>query len=385
MSLSFISVARIVDLKYPFMLFQVLAIAVSLLGFIAVIYNFISRRLIIQNKIIFVFLLVWTVIILMRGLRFEYDFVYMLFLSSYFFMPFLLPFVAGAYKYSDVRKIIKVITFLNVLYLYFAIQEFSYVVERSGVSISFVENLNHYLAFPNFLLIFLYFKISKLERIISLVVYLVGLFMSLFMARRGLVWTFSCAGALSILLVFFNQNNLKLKYFSKIYVIILLLVVIAFIFNYKSIFLDFIVDRLYEDSRGFVVSAFYNDMSAVDMIFGKGIGGAYFVGADSMDGVVNGYRGIIESGYLNIILYGGYVYIILLAVIYFGAIRNGLFRSNNIFAKAFGLYIFLHVLELYPAGVFFFNVQFLLIWISVSMCFDKNFLGMSDQKIFGGK
>ena len=80
-------------------------------------------------------------------------------------------------------------------------------------------------------------------------------------------------------------------------------------------------------------------MKTPDWIAGRGITGQYFC-PDIEEEQFNDYRSVIETGYLNIILKGGFVSLILLLLITIPAIIKGIFYSNNILSKAAGIWIF---------------------------------------------
>ena len=139
------------------------------------------------------------------------------------------------------------------------------------------------------------------------------------------------------------------------------------------------------DNRSDLLEDYNNSLSAYDLTFGRGIGGTYFSSVQidlNAEGQGSNNRNVIEAGYLMMILNGGYIYLILLLTIYLKAIYNGIVKSNNSIAKAFSAFIFLHILELYPSGVIWFNMRFLLIWMCIAMCYSKVFLNYKDDSLF---
>jgi hypothetical protein len=132
-----------------------------------------------------------------------------------------------------------------------------------------------------------------------------------------------------------------------------------------------ITERMYENTRSKVEDYFYQDMSTQDWIIGKGINGQYFCPGIDL-GNLTGYRSMIETDYLNIILKGGIISLVLLFLIAMPAIVKGLFYSKNLLSKAAAVWILLWLMELYPANVNSFSLNHLLVWISIGICYSKD-------------
>jgi hypothetical protein len=121
-------------------------------------------------------------------------------------------------------------------------------------------------------------------------------------------------------------------------------------------------------------------MNTQDWIIGKGMNGKYFCpGIDVNDRT--GYRRIIETDYLNIILKGGIISLGLLILILVPAIIKGLFYSKNLLSKAAAFWIFLWLIDLYPASVNAFSLNNLLVWLSIGICYSKTIRNISESGI----
>ena len=141
---------------------------------------------------------------------------------------------------------------------------------------------------------------------------------------------------------------------------------------------DFLMTRKDEDTRGPVEYAMKLDMKTADWAIGKGINGTYYCPG------INPFsdrRNIIETGYLQIILQGGMVSLILLGLIVVPAVYLGLFKSSNIFSKAAAIFILLWIIYQYPRIVNSFSIYYLLIWISVGICYSAKIRNLSDKTI----
>ena len=144
-----------------------------------------------------------------------------------------------------------------------------------------------------------------------------------------------------------------------------------------------LTERGNEDTRTGVEVSFYKDMKIEDWIIGKGIQGSYYAPEIEEDekARITGYRTLIETDYLNIILKGGIISLGLLLLIAIPAIFKGLFYSRNILSKASAIWILLWIILLYPATVTTFTLNYLLVWISIGICYSKSMRSLPDPKI----
>ena len=349
--------------------------------------SFTKKGSYLDKDFLFIALLFWTFFMLLRGFKIDFEYIRSLFISQYFFLPYTLPFVAKFFTIASIKKIYSLIHFTNICYLLLVIYLFIIPkIEFNLADQSLVENITHSLLFPNFLLLFSITKLTNKQKIISIITFLVGFYLSIITARRGLVWTFAWAGVLSLLLVY---STIKRSLLNKIIFFIsfsILVYLIDYVFtNYEDSLFGNLLSRIDSDTRGDVLDDFNKDMSAYDLTFGRGIGGTYLASEVvdfNAEGQGSNNRNVIEAGYLTIVLGGGYIYLILLLTIYLKAIYNGILKSNNSIAKAFSAFILLHILELYPAGVLWFNMRFLLLWMCIAMCYNKVFLNYTDDNLF---
>jgi hypothetical protein len=111
-------------------------------------------------------------------------------------------------------------------------------------------------------------------------------------------------------------------------------------------------------------------MKSTDWIIGRGINGQYYCPHFDPNSLTD-YRPIIETDYLNIILKGGIISISLFLLITLPAAVKGIFYSNNNLSKAAGFWILIWLMNLYPTTVVAFNLNYLLFWIAVGICYNK--------------
>ena len=149
--------------------------------------------------------------------------------------------------------------------------------------------------------------------------------------------------------------------------------------NQNGLF-SYLIERGDEDTRSDVEVSFVKDMNTKDWMIGRGINGQYFC-PDIEEDDVTGYRSVIETGYLQIILKGGIISLGLYSLIAVPAAIKGIFYSKNILSIASGIWIFLSLINLYPILVNVFSLQYLLVWISIGICYSKNIRNIPDSTI----
>jgi len=98
-------------------------------------------------------------------------------------------------------------------------------------------------------------------------------------------------------------------------------------------------------------------------------------------GDYSGYRNGIETDYLNIILKGGSISLGLLLLIAIPAMFKGLMFSNNSLSKAAGFWILIWLLSLYPSTVTTFSMNYILVWISIGICYSPSYRGLSEETL----
>ena len=139
-----------------------------------------------------------------------------------------------------------------------------------------------------------------------------------------------------------------------------------------------ISSRATENTRDQVFAYFFTDMSN-DWLIGKGMNGTYYcpIRSDESQEVTD-YRDVIECGYLQIVLKGGVINLILYLIIFIPAIYLGFFKSRNGLCKALALIIFLWLIDMFPFGLPVLALRYLLVWIAVGVCYSKKIRDISE-------
>lgn len=323
-------------------------------------------------------------ILLIRNFKLDYGYLRELVISPYTFLPYLLPLFIRAYNQNFLSTVVKVILVNNLVFVLITI--FFFFNSGSTKDVGFVEDSIKYFAMPNFLLMLIYSKLSNRRKFVTVFVFIMSFIISILAARRSLVWTH---GWVLILFVFVNYFTADSGILKKVRLFVMTVFLGFGLFWSYDYYSEKVLGRLFEriddDTRSAVETDFKNDMEIDDWFFGKGIGGTYklvktnFLYDENDQKLTE--RNIIESGYQNIILHGGYFFLLIFIIIYGVAVYRGIFRSHNFYAKAFAAFIILHVVESYPAGVFTFNARFFILWCCVFACWDPSFLNKKNAEI----
>lgn len=337
-------------------------------------------------RVIFPLYIIWFVVIIARGqhLSFSYDYLkdFLFGFNSnglIYFAPLVLLLPRN---FSYYRRFFRVIDVSALLFLILCALFIKKLLIRGDdmVSQNIMENLFD-LSIPTAFVLLTYTYHSNKRGLIAFAWVALTLFFSIIRARRGLLFITSCFSIYSIIFYFF-QTKRKL---SMIYLAIML-VLIGMAFSNKFYNLQnnklvgFLIQRSDEDTRTPVELLFKDDMKANDWIVGRGIDGSYFA-PDVEENQLTNYRTVIETGYLQLILKGGLINLGLLLLITVPAIILGLFFSNNILSKAAAMWVFQFVIDLYPQNSVSFNLSYLMVWVSVGICYSKYVRSLSNSEV----
>lgn len=198
----------------------------------------------------------------------------------------------------------------------------------------------------------------------------ITLFLALIKARRGLSFiTIDILLFSYIIYNYANKGNLFVRFFPFFLLFYLSIYAVSVFQQKQNGIFSMLTSRLTEDTRSGVEDYFYIDMVKNDWILGRGIDGSYYCPSGATE---DGYRTVIETDYLQIILNGGIISLTLLLLAAIPAIVMGIFYSKNILCKACATWILLWTICLYPTNITTFSLNYLLVWISIGICYSKN-------------
>jgi hypothetical protein len=298
-----------------------------------------------------------------------------------YFVPLvvLLPRNLGFYK-----KLSKIIVVFGIIFVIGVVLFYKTLTSWDWTNLSSqgtVEVFFALLAIPcGFLLVTYPYHKKKIIKF-ACVVMAVIMYLLIYRARRGALFICLLTVASAGMMFLINTKN-------KIMIVVMSVFLVAFL----TIFLgnikmpamfNFIAARGDEDTRSGVEQDMYADMSKRDWIIGKGINGTYYcpsvVNVNDLSG--SGNREVIETGYLQIILNGGIVGLVLLLLAFVPAVYKGFFQSNNMLSKGAAALALVWVISLYPTVAVEFNMRYIIAWIAVGICYSKKIRNMSDTTI----
>ncbi|MBI0399210.1 hypothetical protein [Cyclobacterium marinum] len=371
--IAYIASSTILSTKeMPFMLFQPL----QMLGLVAI---FSSSTYLVKPyfeseylKIFFFLFAFWALVILFRGFSFNKDVLKLILLNPWFggmfyLVPLILLFRRSFLLY---KKIFSVIIILSVIFLLYSLMFRGILTEviPDDRNRSVVEYFTKSLGITALFMLFTHMYHSKTKNLIAFVTVLVVLVLGVIRARRGVLFM----GVLGLLFAgFLYFISAKSKLVSGTLLVgLLLTAIIGGVYVFLNVELEalyYLQDRGVTDTRTGIEVYFYKDMQGLDWVIGRGMLGEYY--CPTMES--GNYRGTVETDYLNMILKGGIINLILLLVIIVPAIFLGLFNSKNYLTKAFALWILFWLINTHPSTVQVFTLNYILVWLGVGACYSS--------------
>ncbi|AEE53262.1 hypothetical protein [Haliscomenobacter hydrossis] len=333
-------------------------------------------------RFLYSFYVLWLISIMIRGFTLDYLLIKIMLFDAWFgallyFAPLLLLFPRNLFFY---KRLFDAILVLGLAFLFLTVlfaRQIVFADFENLVSRGIVEIFSRTLAIPSAFVLLTFIYHTKKRKLISLVIVAVPILLAIIKARRGLI--LMSVLPLMIAYVFYLYES-KAKTLVVIVTVLIFSVMVGYglsVYEESAIFSK-LKDRGLEDTRSTVEDCFYRDMSTLDWLIGKGLLGQYYCpGIDQ--GNTSGYRPVIETDYLQTILKGGIVSFVLMLLITLPAAFLGLFRSKNLFAKAAGAWIVLALINMYPSSVNTFTLNYLLVWISVGICYSKAIRDLPDE------
>ncbi len=335
-------------------------------------------------KQVFTALFVFSLLVIARGFKTDYDFVKkMLFNPFYgmlhYFVPLMIFFPRDIKHYKIIFKFLIIFTFLGFLFILMYYDIFLDWHWQNELGKGLTEILFQFLSLPVTFILLTYIYHSNKSKWITFILGIITIYFLIHRARRGslFVESISVIAAGFIYLVYTKRTALTI---GLLVFILPIVFVISSGVKLPSMF-DFLVARGSEDTRSGVEQYMSVSMSKMDWIIGKGLNGTYYspivINMETGDYT----RDVIETGYLQIVLKGGYISLILLLMILIPAVKNGFFDSKNILSKGAGLFILLWILSLRPMVGNGFTMEYMLVWVSVGICYSKKIRYLSDDDI----
>ncbi len=335
-------------------------------------------------KILYTFYLLWLFTVVLRGFTLNYEFI-----KNTLFDP-----GSGVFLYSVplILLITKPPIFYKFIFFIALVLGVFYLIHIGLGAPEFLDNTDDSsrdrlevfvktLALPCGFLLMTFNYQPKKSRIIAFLVITAVFLFAVYRARRGLIFMSGSIFIFTFLIfIYLNKRKILLLIFSFLAGGLILGYAVTSLDIEDSKLLSKTIERGTEDTRSGVEDFYYADMQLKDWIIGRGMSGmvAAPIGID-VDSPTPGYRKGIETDYLNIILKGGIISLGLLLLIAIPAVIQGLFLSKNTLSKAAAFWIILWLISLYPSTVTTFTLNYILVWISIGICYSKSVRNMSDE------
>jgi hypothetical protein len=335
------------------------------------------------SKIVFTLFLIWTIFIISKGIPnlvegANNNINLKQFLSGLYLL-YVFPLIVLSIPDVSFIKNISVFSFnLSLLYLILTIPLFNY----------FTSDIIHggegygglFAVGSSLLLLTLHYHSTKVKWVAWLTI-LLALLVNSILARRNQVVYFGSIVLFTILINLFTASGLARR--RRIYFFLGILVIFLSIWGYvlsNRAKFDRLVEKTFTgmESRQSQIDDFRNDIgnNKTDLLFGRGVFGTFKV-SDPLN-KYNGQRQGIENGYLQHILKGGLVYLILILFISITAIYKGFFKSNNILCKAFAALILTYLIDMIGFGIPTMTLKFIFIWVGIGVCYSQEMRSYSD-------
>jgi hypothetical protein len=339
-------------------------------------------------RIIFTFYCFWSLLVILRGFRFDYLSIKDILLNGWFgifiyFAPFVLLFPKNVIY---VKKAFYVIIILGFFYFFYDMLFYRVLIWGLGgnrLSTGTIEYFTHFLAIPCGFILLTYIYHKKTMNLVAIGVIILAFLLASIRARRGLMFMAVTILLASYIVYYFTNKGKILKVILSIFIVVFLVIYGGQVYsaNRGGMF-GMITGRMDEDTRTGVEEYFKGGMTTTDWVIGRGINGQYYCpGINELAGTVTIYRNVIETGYLQIILKGGIISLVLFLLLAVPAVFKGLFHSKNVLSKAAAIWILLFIIYLYPTTINSFSMSYLIIWFSIGICHSPDIRDMSDERI----
>jgi len=345
-------------------------------------YSFQNRYL----KIIYTLYIIWLAIVVFRGLKLEYEFIKNLIFDPFrgmflYFVPLLLLFPKTHLFYKATFRALFCAAALFLVFMAYSstnLLDLKYELGRD--TLEFYVKL---LGLPAGFLLLSYTYQNKKRKLIAFLTLVLVVLAATYRARRGLMFM---SGTVFIFTSFLYILKNKQQFVTIFFGLVLMVLFSGYAYTLfgsgDSVLLNYAKERFDDDTRTEVEDYFYADMQLRDWVIGRGMSGLVAAPPRIEPSEEHpGYRDGVETDYLTIMLKGGAISLVLLLLIAIPAIIKGLFFSKNLFSKAAGFWILLWLVSLYPSTVTSFSLNYMLVWISIGICFSDTIRLSSEDMI----
>ena len=145
-------------------------------------------------------------------------------------------------------------------------------------------------------------------------------------------------------------------------------------------------EGLFDNSRGWgeedsLYNEFFRDVNGFELLIGRGSMGTYAgrIGATIL--IPDYRRPNIECGYLQVMLKGGLIMLVLILALAIPAIYLGLFRTNNWFTRGAAFIVLDWLIEMVPYGLPDARLPYVIFWMAIGCCLSKSIRSIPESDI----
>jgi len=335
------------------------------------------------NKWKFLLFFIWTIVMIVRGLPTAFsdynNYIDFKRLISGQLLWFLIPFFIF-YKPNLVllKQLIKFAYNLALIYLFITIPLLYYFLTGKLPG----ESFGVLFAAGASIIVLTFSYHSRNVQYITLFTFLLVLFINAVLARRNQIVYFGSILFFSLFIQFFSSSRfVKYSRNNLIKILFIISIPISLLVAANINRFDLLLEKSQTgmESRDEPIKDFFADFSEHpnDWIFGRGINGR--VQGGKLANRDDGTRSLIENGYLQHILVGGWIYLGLIILIALPAIYLGCFRSRNVLSKAFAAIILTYFIDMVGFGLPSNTIKFVLIWIGIGFCYSARIRNYPDE------
>lgn len=330
------------------------------------------------GKILLSVVIAWQIFILLRGNFNLQGTKFLLKIISSSTLVYLLPIVSILPLWINFERLLHYFFYFSLLTIPLWLMNVGQLVVPKDADLLFVgESIGQYLPFFAAFLILFINRFNKKSQVIIWLIFITYLILMVLNARRNIMLSF---GLYFIgYLIFSNKLNISKPinlFFVVCFGLAFVIVLITPDFIEKNFPLLF--QRGLENTREGVEEYFLADFTTwdfTDKIVGKGLDATYYqpiYDYDTGDLLTTNRTGI-ETGYLDMILKGGYIDVLLIVILIVYSIIVGL-KSRNPSKKRCAYFLMACLIDLYTTCLLgTVSVKSILMYVCIGICLSKEY------------
>lgn len=335
-------------------------------------------------KPVLILFILWTLVLLVWALsRFNSVFyIQRLFGQKFFFIPYVLPLII-LYTRFDLTFFRYYLHFAAFMIIPALIMQLIVIATGMNPSIWIEETSRIGILDVGSWLVLFTPHLLKRKHITILVTtyFVIWLLLWAVYGRRGVLLEYMVLFLFMITLrlrnPLFNFHDRIKIYFAGL-VVMILIITAGHVITSSYAFQRGISVEGFEESRGGFTYFFSDFDTTSEWLFGRGLDGTVMRVINNEEGAT----GVIENGFLTLILKGGLLYLIPFLLILLRASYLGFYRSNNDLVKGLAALLLIHVLFMAYFNLPDYSTRYILVWIAVSVCFTPEMRMLNNRDIY---